>query len=91
MSVSGNVAGTLDAPYKVTLGSCSACSVTPGSVDQTEAVAVCEEGVCTASDTSDITPVHGSYTMKYNNKKSLAVEKNGVSNKTLGLPSYVSL
>jgi len=91
MSTSGYVAGTLDAPYKTTLGSCSACSSTPDSVDQTQAAAVCEEGVCTVSDTSAVTPVCGTYSMKYNLSKSKKAEKSGISAKTLGLPSYVKL
>ena len=33
ISVSGNVTGVMDAPYKTTLGSCSACSSTPDTTD----------------------------------------------------------
>lgn len=91
ISVSGNVAGTVDAPYKTTRGSCSACGETPDTVDQTQAAAVCEDGICTESDTSAVTPVHGSYSMKYNKSKSAKAEKSGVTAKTLGLPSYVKL
>lgn len=88
MSVSGNVTGLKDAPYKVTLGSCNACSSTPDSIAQSDALAICEEGSCAASDTSDITPVCGTYTMKYNASKSKKCEKSGVSAKTLGVPAY---
>jgi hypothetical protein len=91
MLVSGGVTGTVDAPYKTILGSCTACAVTPDVTEQTQAVAICEEGVCTASDTSDVSPVYGSYTMKYNASKSKKAEKSGVTAKTLGLPTYVRL
>lgn len=91
ISVNGHVTGTVDAPYKTTLGSCTACAVTPDTVDQTQAVAVCEEGVCTPSDTSDVTTAHGTYSMKYNASKSKKAEKNGITAKTLGLPVYVKL
>ena len=91
MAVSGGVTGTVDAPYKTILGSCSACAVTPDTVEQTQAVAVCEDGVCTQSDTSDISPVYGSYTMKYNGSKAAKCEKKGISKATLGLPAYVEL
>lgn len=91
MSVSGGVAGWKDAPYKVTLGSCSACSATPDSVDQTTAVAICEDGVCTVAAESDRTPVYGTYSMKFNKSKAKKCEKNGVSSSTLGLPSYVAV
>ena len=91
MAVSGGVTGTVDAPYKTILGSCTACSVTPDVTEQTQAVAICEEGVCTASDTSDVSPVYGSYTMKYNASKAAKCEKKGISKATLGLPAYVEL
>ena len=91
MSVSGGVAGTVDAPYKTILGSCNACSITPDVTEQTQAVAICEEGVCTASDTSAISPVFGTYTMKYNASKAVKCEKKGLSKATLGLPAYVEL
>ena len=91
MSVNGGVTGTVDAPYKTIRGSCTACSVTPDVTEQTQAVAICEEGVCTASDTSDISPVFGTYTMKYNQSKSVKCEKKGLSKATLGLPAYVEL
>ena len=91
MAVSGGVTGTVDAPYKTIHGSCSACSVTPDTVEQTQAVAICEDGVCTQSDTSDISLVYGSYAMKYNSSKSAKCEKKGISKATLGLPAYVEL
>ena len=91
MSVSGNVVGTLDAPYKTVRGSCGACGGTPDSVNQTQAATICEEGICTESSTSAITPVYGSYSMKYNKSKSTKAEKSGISAKTLGLPSYVKI
>lgn len=91
ISVSGHATGTVDAPYKTTRGSCTACSTTPDTVDQTQAVAVCEEGVCTPSDASDVTTAHGTYSMKYNASKSKKAEKSGVTAKTLGLPAYVKL
>ena len=50
---------------------------------------VCEDGICTESDMSDVTPVYGSYSMKYNKSKSAKAEKYGAKAKTLGLPSYV--
>ena len=89
ISVSGGVTGIVDAPYKTTRGSCSACGVTPDTVVQTQAAAVCEDGICTESGTSDVTPVYGSYSMKYNKSKSAKAEKYGATRKTLGLPSYV--
>ena len=89
ISVVGGVTGTVDAPYRKTLGSCTACGVTPDQIDQSQAVAVCEEGVCTQSDTSDVTPAYGTYVMKYNSGKSSKCEKRGVSSSTLGLPAYV--
>jgi hypothetical protein len=91
MTVSGGVTGTVDAPYKTIVGSCRACGITPDVTEQTQAVAICEEGVCTASDTSDISPVFGTYTMKYNGKKAANCEKKGISKSTLGLPAYVEL
>jgi len=91
MSVSGSVTGVMDAPYNVVLGSCNACGVTPDSVDQTQAIAVCEDGMCVEADNSDTTVVFGSYSMKYNESKAKACEKKGITAKTLGLPGYVSL
>ena len=90
IAVNGYVTGTVDAPYRLTRGSCSACSETPDSLDQTEAVAVCEDGVCTPSSTSDTTPAFGTYSMKYNVAKSIRAERNGVTPQTLGLPLYVN-
>lgn len=98
ISVSGGVTGIADAPYKVIRGSCGACNETPDTVVQTQASAVCDNGICTESNTSDIctesntsdvTPVYGSYSMKYNKSKSVKAEKYGATRKTLGLPSYV--
>lgn len=89
ISVNGGVTGIVDAPYKVIRGSCAACNETPDTVVQTQAMTVCEDGICTESDTSDVTPVYGSYSMKYNKSKSAKAEKYGVKAKTLGLPSYV--
>jgi hypothetical protein len=91
MSVGGGVTGTCDAPYRVTPGSCNACGFTDGSIDQTTASKVCEDGICTESDTSDVTPVYGTYKMKYNRTKAVNCEKKGITAKTLGLPAYVSL
>ena len=88
ISVSGGVTGIVDAPYKTTRGSCGACNETPDTVVQTQAAAVCEDGICTESDASDVTPVYGSYSMKYNKSKSAKAEKSGATPKTLGLPSY---
>lgn len=89
ISVGGYVTGIADAPYKTIRGSCNACGQTPDTVVQTQAAAVCENGICTESDTSDVTPVYGSYSMKYNKFKSAKAEKYGANAKTLGLPSYV--
>lgn len=89
ISVSGGVTGIVDAPYKTIRGSCNACGQTPDTVVQTQAAAVCEDGICTESGTSDVTPVYGSYSMKYNKSKSVKAEKYGATDKTLGLPSYV--
>lgn len=91
MSASGSVTGVMDAPYNVTLGSCTACAVTPDTVDQTQAVMVCEEGTCTEADNSDTTVVFGTYSFKYNQSKSAKCEKKGISKATLGLPAYVNL
>lgn len=91
MTASGSVTGVMDAPYNVTLGSCSACSVTPDTVDQTQAVMVCEEGTCTEADNSDTTVVFGTYSFRYNSGKSAKCEKKGISKATLGLPAYVNL
>ena len=89
ISVSGGVTGIADAPYKTIRGSCNVCGQTPDTVVQTQAAAVCEDGICTESNTSDVTPVYGSYSMKYNKSKSAKAEKYGANAKTLGLPSYV--
>lgn len=91
ISVSGSVTGVMDAPYNVIVGSCTACGITPDAVDQTQAVKVCESGVCTEADNSDTTIVHGTYSFKYNSKKSKSAEKNGITKKVLGLPDYVNL
>ena len=91
MSVSGNVTGLMDAPYKYTAGSCSACAVTPDAIDQTQAVAICEDGTCTESANSDTTVAYGTYSFKYNSKKAQKCEKKGISKDTLGLPAYVNL
>lgn len=91
MNASGSVTGLMDAPYKFTAGSCSACSSTPDTIDQTQAVAICEDGTCTEADDSDTTVVHGTYTFKYNNSKATKCAKKGVSKATLGLPAYVNL
>ena len=89
ISVNGGVTGIVDAPYKVIRGSCGACNETPDTVVQTQASAVCEDGICTESDTSDVTPVYGSYSMKYNKSKSAKAEKYGATAKVLGLPKFV--
>lgn len=91
MTVSGGVTGTVDAPYKTTLGSCNACSSTPDQVDQTQAVAVCEEGICSEAENGAISPVYGTYSMKYNASKAKNCEKKGITKATLGLPNYVNL
>jgi hypothetical protein len=87
----GKVTGIMDAPYNVTLGSCNACSTTPDTIDQTQAVAICEDGTCTASENSDVTVVYGKYSFKYNNSKTTKCEKRGISKSALGLPAYVNL
>ena len=89
ISVSGGVTGIADAPYKTIRGSCSACGQTPDTVVQTQAAAVCDDGIRTESNMSDVTPVYGSYSMKYNKFKSVKAEKYGATCQTLGLPSYV--
>lgn len=91
MSASGSVTGVMDAPYNVIAGSCGVCSDTPDSVDQTQAAAVCEDGVCTESGESDTTVVFGTYNFKYNAGKSGKCEKKGATRETLGLPKYVKL
>lgn len=91
VSVSGNFAGIASAPYWTTLASCTACSVTPGSEDQTVALAPCENGTCTAATDSDITPFYGTYSLKYNSSKSAKVSKKGISAKLLGTPAYVDV
>ena len=85
MSVSGNVTGMKDAPYKVIPGSC--CSA-PDSIEQSKALEICEDGSCAESNISDTTPVCGTYSMKYNSSKSKRCEKSGVNAKTLGVPAY---
>ena len=90
INTSGKVTGLKDAPLLVKLGSCTACSVTPDTVNQTTALAVCD-CECTESDTADVTVVEGTYTMKYNASKSKNCEKRGVSKLTLKTPSYVNL
>ena len=90
-SLSGNFAGFAKAPILVTAGSCNACGVTPGSEDESVAVAPCEDGICTTADNSDITPMYGTYTLKYNSGKSKKISKNGISAKLLGCPSYVKV
>ena len=89
ISVNGGVTGIVDAPYKVIRRSCAVCDETPDTVVQTQAMTVCEDGICTESDMSDVTPVYGSYSMKYNKSKSAKAEKYGATPKVLGLPSYV--
>lgn len=89
INVSGNVAGWKDAPYWTTAPKSQCCGQsTPGSVDQTQALPVCENGACTASADSDVTPVYGSYTMKYNALKSSLCEKKGITFTVLGVPVY---
>lgn len=87
--LSGNFAGFAKAPWLITAGSCTACSVTPGSEDQTMAAALCEDDLCTTADNSDFTPMYGTYTIKYNASKSKKVSKSGISAKALGCPAYV--
>lgn len=89
ISVSGGVTGTVDAPYKTTPGCTSCCGFTPDVSDQTTAVAICEEGTCTASDTGNISPVYGTYLMKHNSGKAAKCERTGLTAKNLGLPAYV--
>lgn len=91
ISVKGGVTGVMDAPYNVTVGSCTACGTTPDTLDQTQAATVCDDGICTESDASDITPVYGTYSMNYNASKASKCEKKGVNKTTLGLPAYVEL
>ena len=91
VSVNGNFAGTANAPYFVTLGSCNACGVTPGSEDQTTALAPCEDGICIEADNGDTTPFFGAYSLKYNSKKSKKVSKDGITAKALGTPAYVDV
>ena len=88
-SLSGNCAGIATAPWLVPAGSCTACGETP--IDQSIAVAPCEDGICTEADDSDITPMYGNYVLKYNTSKSKKISKNGISAKLLGCPSYVNV
>ncbi len=90
-TLSGNFGGVAVAPWLVTAGSCTACGITPGSEDQSVAVAPCEDGICTASDTSDVTPMYGTYTLKFNSSKSKKISKKGISAKLLGCPAYVDV
>ena len=90
ISTSGRVTGLVDAPYLFTKGSNSCCGYnTPDSTDQTTAVMVCEDGICSASDTSDTTVCYGTYTFKYNASKAAKCEKKGITKAALGLPAYV--
>jgi hypothetical protein len=92
MNVSGSVTGLMDAPYLFTKGKSACCGYgTVDSLDQTQAVVICEEGTCTESDNSDTTVAFGSYTFKYNGSKAQKCEKNGITKATLGLPAYVNL
>ena len=91
VAVSGDFAGMASAPYYVTLGSCTACGSTPDTEDQTVALAPCTDGACTASTTGNATPFYGSYSLKYNAKKSANTSKNGISSKSLGTPAYVEI
>ena len=89
-TISGHFAGYCSAPYLTILGSCSACGFDPGSVEQTTALTVCD---CACSDAAeaDTTPYYGTYVIKYNSAKSKKTSKNGISNASLGVPSYVKI
>ncbi len=91
VNVNGNFAGTAPAPYLVTKGSCSACSSTPDTEDQTMALAPCDDGACEDAENAAVTPFYGKYTLKYNKSKSSKTSKNGVSAKSLGTPDYVDI
>lgn len=90
-TIDGNFAGKAIAPYKVTLGSCSACARTPDTVAQTTALPVCKSGVCDVSLDSTVTPYFGIYAIRYNPIKSIMTTKNGISNAYLGAPAYVTI
>jgi hypothetical protein len=86
----GKVTGWKDAPYLTVRGSCGPCAEIPDETTQSAALTICD-CACSLSETWDKTVVNGTYTMKYNSSKSKKAEKNGLTNKTLGLPSYVNL
>lgn len=92
-SIDGNFAGVATAPWYFKLGKCTACSVEPNTEMPTVAFDTCEncsDGL-TESAYSDITPFYGTYSVRYDSSKSKACSKNGLSQKNLGLPSYVGL
>lgn len=89
--ISGNFAGVAAAPYLVTPGLKSVCYEEPGTSEQSSALAPCEDG-CGEAENADVTPYFGSYTLKYNSKKSKKVaKKNNLTAKALGCPSYVDI
>ena len=91
VAVSGYATGIKAAPYLFTKGVSACCgNGTPDSYDQTTAVKICEDGVCTASDDSDTTVCYGIYSFRYNASKSTKCEKRGISANSLGLPFYVT-
>ena len=91
-NVSGNFAGYAVAPYFLTKGYTSCCApAVPDSEDQTMAVSVCNEGVCTAATNGDVTPFYGTYSLKYNSTKSSNCSKKGISSTTLKTPAYVDI
>lgn len=92
-AIDGNFAGIANAPWYVKLGKCTACSVEPDTEEQSIAFDTCDncsDGL-TPSMYSDITPFFGTYSFRYDAGKSKACTKNGLSQKNLGLPSYVGL
>lgn len=91
-SISGKFGGYANAPFYNTKEVSKCCGYsTPASTDQTMAVPICEDGTCSVTDNSDITPFFGVYTLKYNSSKSAKAAKYGINEKNLGLPSYVKL
>lgn len=91
MFVTGHFGGFALAPYLVTLGSCNACMSTPDSLQQSIALAPCEDGACTESTTSENTPFFGTYSLRYNTSKSARTTAYGISSSTLGTPVYVDI
>lgn len=85
----GAVTGVKDAPYLTIKGKSTVCGETvEDATDQSTATIICGDA-CEVSETGKITPVKGTYRLKYNKQKSAKAEKSGAADpKVLGVPSW---